>query len=162
MVRNGRFFRDWKSLLVKVFRRNKCLQGLSILWGGGFLLLLVNKTSVTLKRVCQRCNGNWEKEIVSLKTMYLYKILVLESAQKKKNAGRNLNADVVLSRSRGSPDQWFPETDYLCASAIFDVGTRGIPPKLNYRSVKSYTLSNVKPTYSPGAVEETNCFSADR
>ena len=49
-------------------------------------------------------------------------------------------ADVVLSRSRCSPGQWFPETDYLCASAIFVVGTSGIPPKLNYRSVKSYRV----------------------
>ena len=36
----------------------------------------------------------------------------------QKNAGRNSNVDVVLSRSRGSPGQWFPETEYLCASAI--------------------------------------------
>ena len=55
-----------------------------------------------------------------------------------KNAGRNLNAGVVLCRSRGSPGQWFPETDYLCVSAIFVVETSGIPPKINYRSVKSY------------------------
>ena len=48
-------------------------------------------------------------------------------------------ADVVLRRSRGFPGQWFLETDYLCASAIFVVGTSGIPPKLNYRSVKSYS-----------------------
>ena len=34
----------------------------------------------------------------------------------------------------------FPETEYLCASAIFVVGTSGIPLKLNYRSVKSYNL----------------------
>ena len=70
----------------------------------------------------------------------VFKIRVLESASKK-NAGRNSNADVVLRRSRGSPGHWFPETDYLCASAIFVVGTSGIPLKLNYRSVKSYTLT---------------------
>ena len=28
----------------------------------------------------------------------------------------------------------------MYASAIFVVGTSGIPPKLNYRSVKSYTI----------------------
>ena len=50
-------------------------------------------------------------------------------------------ADIVLRRSRGSPSQWFPETEYLCASAIFVVGTSGIPPKLNYRSVKSYSFT---------------------
>ena len=37
--------------------------------------------------------------------------------------------------SRGSPRQWFPETEYLRASAIFVAGTSGIPPILNYRSV---------------------------
>ena len=45
-------------------------------------------------------------------------------------------ADVVVSISRGPLGQWFPETEHW-ASAIF-VGTSGIPPKLNYRSVKSY------------------------
>ena len=49
-------------------------------------------------------------------------------------------ADVVLSKSRGSPGQWFTETEYLCASSTFVVGTSGILPKLNYRSVKSYTV----------------------
>ena len=63
----------------------------------------------------------------------IYRKYVSELAPK--NAGRNLNADVVLRRSRGSPGQWFPETDYLCAFAIFVVGTSGIPPNLNYRSV---------------------------
>ena len=57
----------------------------------------------------------------------------MESAPK--NAGRNSNEGVVLRRSRGSPGQWFPETEYLCASAIFVVGRSGIPPNLNYRSV---------------------------
>ena len=52
-----------------------------------------------------------------------------------KNAGRNSNGDVVLSRSRGSPGQWFPETEYLLVSAIFVVRTSGIPPNFNYRSV---------------------------
>ena len=33
----------------------------------------------------------------------------------------------------------FPRLN-MCASAIFVVGTSGIPPKLNYRSVKSYTI----------------------
>ena len=37
--------------------------------------------------------------------------------------------------SRGSPGQWFPETEYLRASAIFVSGTSGIPPILNCRSV---------------------------
>ena len=32
----------------------------------------------------------------------------------------------------------------MCASAIFVVGTSGIPSKLNYRSVKSYTSKYAK------------------
>ena len=60
-----------------------------------------------------------------------------------KNAGRNSNADVVLSRSRGSPGQWFPETEYLLASAIFVVGTSGTPPNSNYRSVSPIVLSRL-------------------
>ena len=51
----------------------------------------------------------------------------------------NLRADVVLSMSRGPPGQWFPEIEYW-ASAIF-VGTSGIPPKIIYRSVRSYSCS---------------------
>ena len=47
----------------------------------------------------------------------------------------NLRADVVLSVSRGSP----PRLN-MCASAIFVVRTTGIPPILNYRSVKSYNI----------------------
>ena len=45
--------------------------------------------------------------------------------------------------SRDSPGQWFPETEYLRASAIFVSGTSGIPPILNHRSVSpidTYTL----------------------
>ena len=50
----------------------------------------------------------------------------------------NLRADIVLDMSRGSPGQWFPETEYW-ASTIFE-GTSGIPPKIIYRSVKSYSI----------------------
>ena len=59
-----------------------------------------------------------------------------------KDAGLEFTrADVVVSISRGPPGQWFPETEHW-ASAIF-VGTSGIPPKIIYRSVKSYQfLSN--------------------
>ena len=45
---------------------------------------------------------------------------------------------------RGSPGQWFPETDCLCASAIFVSGTSGIPPILNYRSVSPIRVFIVK------------------
>ena len=57
-------------------------------------------------------------------------------------------ADVVVSISRGPPGQWFPETEHW-ASAIF-VGTSGIPPKIIYRSVKSYTpKKNIHTRFDP-------------
>ena len=57
-----------------------------------------------------------------------------------KDAGRKFTrADIVLSISRGPPGQWFPEIEYW-ASTIF-VGTSGIPPKIIYRSVKSYSTT---------------------
>ena len=66
-----------------------------------------------------------------------------------KDAGLEFTrADVVVSISRGPPGQWFPETEHW-ASAIF-VGTSGIPPKIIYRSVKSYTLSLYICIYSGG------------
>ena len=58
-----------------------------------------------------------------------------------KDAGLEFTrAEVVESISRDPPGQWFPETEYW-ASAIF-VGTSGIPPKIIYRSVKSYKLNS--------------------
>ena len=38
----------------------------------------------------------------------VWKVLPLRRNCVKRNAGRNSCADVVLSRSRGSPGQWFP------------------------------------------------------
>ena len=81
----------------------------------------------------------------------------MESAPK--NTGWNSNTDVVLSRSHDSPGQWFPDTEYLRVSAIFVVGTSGIPPNLNYKSVSPihvYTSplqNNSKSNLSWGEVE---------
>ena len=56
-----------------------------------------------------------------------------------KDAGLEFTrADVVVSISRGPPGQWFSEIEHW-TSAIFGV-TSGIPPKIIYRSVKSYSL----------------------
>ena len=55
-------------------------------------------------------------------------------------------ADVVVSISRGPPGQWFPENEHR-ASAIF-VGTSGIPPKIIYRSVKSYKVLAGRPAFA--------------
>ena len=123
-----------KSLLGIVFWRNKCLLGLSIFFS--FLLLLVNKRVTWRERVSAPMEIGKNRKNVWKRRIYT-KYVSWNRLQK--NAGRDLNAGVVLSKSRGSPGQWFPETEYLCASSIFVVGTSGIPPKLNYRSVKFYT-----------------------
>ena len=60
----------------------------------------------------------------------------------------NLRVDVVLDMSRGSPGQWFPETEYW-ASAIF-VGTSGLPPKIIYRSVKFNIMTIWQPICNVG------------
>ena len=123
-----------KGLIVKVFWRNKCLQGLSIFFFFffGFLLLFVNR-SVTLERAMEigkKRKSVWRRRIY-------WKYVSCNRLQKTQD---EIYADVVLSRWRGSPGQWFPETEYLCASFIFVLGTSGILPKINYRNVKSYTL----------------------
>ena len=107
---------------------------------------------VTLERECQRCNRNWGKKWKSVWRRRIYRKYVSWN-RLQKNMGRNLNADIILRRSRGSPGQWFPETDSLCASAIFVVGTSGIPPNLNYRSVS--------PIRSPDGVKRYHLVGFD-
>ena len=140
VVRNSRFLRDWKkSPSQSVLKK---WMSARLIHFFGFLLLLVNKSVTWRERVSAAMEIGKKRKSVWRRR--IYRKCVLESApkkkNKKKNAGRNLNADVVLRRSRGSPGQWFPETEYLCASAIFVVGTSGILLKLNYRSVKSYIV----------------------
>ena len=71
---------------------------------------------------------------------------VLESAPK----------NVVLSKSRGSPGQWFPETEYFLASAIFVMGTSGIPSNLNYLSVSPILFTH------KWVVEENWCIQSSK
>ena len=119
-----------------MYWRNECLRGLSIFC---FLLLLVNKKSVTLKR--ERVSAAME---IGKKRVFEDDVFIENTCLRigsKKKMQDEIYTDVVLSRSRGFPGQWFPKTDYLCTSAIFVVGTSVIPPKLNYRSVKSYKIN---------------------
>ena len=89
------------------------------------------------KRGCCRCEENWSKRKKGAWRRRIYRKYA--SCKWLKDAGLEFTrADVVVSISRGPTGQWFPETEYW-ASAIF-VGTSGIPPKLIYRSVKSYKL----------------------
>ena len=64
--------------------------------------------------------------------------------------------------SRGSPGQWLPETEYLLASAIFVIGTSGIPPNLNYRSVSPIVaepISASTPQMNLSVMRENVCDS---
>ena len=102
------------------------------------LLLIHAERSVLLLRrnLVKEKEGVWRRRIYRK----------YASCKWLKNAGLEFTcADVVLSISRGPPGQWFPEIEYW-ASTIF-VGTSGIPPKIIYRSVKSYTLNYGRPTY---------------
>ena len=126
MVRNGQFLRDGKA------SHSRCIwMSVWPIHGVAFL-----SCWFTLKGVCCCCEEIWSK-----RTRVFEDDVFIENTRHvggSKTQDLNLRADLVLNMSRGPPGQWFPETEYW-ASAIF-VGTSGIPPKLIYRSVKSYML----------------------
>ena len=102
----------------------------------------------TLEGVCCCCEEIWQKSMLPLRRNFVKEnkgvwrrriYRKYASCRWLRTQDLNLRADVVLSLSRGPPGQRFPETEYW-VSAIF-VGTSGIPPKIIYRSVKSYKLS---------------------
>ena len=62
---------------------------------------------------------NWVKERKGVWRRRIYRKYT--SCKRLQTQDENLRADVVLSRSRGSPGQWFPENEYvsvrhLCAN----------------------------------------------
>ena len=130
MVRNGQFLRDWKT------SHSHCIwMSARPIHGVAFL-----SCWFTLKGVCCCC-----EEISEKRTRVFEDDVFIENTRLvggSKTQGLNLRADVVLNMSHGPPGQWFPETEYW-ASAIF-VETSGIPPKIIYRSVKSYMLEKGK------------------
>ena len=135
VVWNSWCFRGWKK-----FSQTKYIEEMNVCVAYpfcGFWHMLVNKR-VTLERVGFFWGGKRDR-VFEVDVFIENTCLGVGS----KNAGRNSNVDVVLSRSHGSPGQWFPETEYLCASAIFVVGTIGIPPNLNYRSVSPIISTHV-------------------
>ena len=91
----------------------------------------------TLKGVCCCCEEIWSKRTRVFEDDVFIENTCLVGGSKTQDL--NLRANLVLNMSRGPPGQWFPETEYR-ASAIF-VGTSGIPPKIIYRSVKSYKFT---------------------
>ena len=92
----------------------------------------------TLKGVYCCCEEIWSKRTRVFEDDVFIENTRLVSGSKTQDL--NLRAGLVLNMSRGPPGQWFPETEYW-ASAIF-MGTSGIPPKIIYRSVKSYKSKN--------------------
>ena len=138
MVRNGQFLRDGKA------SHSPCIW-MSV-HGVAFL-----SCRFTLKGVCCCCEEIWSKrERVFEDDVFIENTRLVGGS---KTQDLNLRADLVLNMSRGSPGQWFPETEYW-ASAIF-VGTSGIPPKIIYRSVKSYRLRN----YHRLLVDSVSCIN---
>ena len=129
MVRNRQFLGDGKASHTHcIWMSARPIHGVAFLscW-------------FTLKGVCCCCEEIWSKRKRVFEDDVFIEITRLVSGSKTQDL--NLRADLVLNMSRGPPGQWFPETEYW-ASAIF-VGTSGIPPKIIYRSVKSYRLSGI-------------------
>ena len=122
-LETGSFSETGKRPIVIVY---ECLRGPS--------MVLLFSPVFTLKGVCCCCEEILVKENKGVWRRRIYRKYASCSGSKTQDL--NLRADVVLNMSRGPPGQWFPETEYW-ASAIF-VGTSGIPPKIIYRSVKSY------------------------
>ena len=126
------FAETGKSLIVKVFWRNESLRGLSIFLVFYFCSWL--GVSHWRERISVAMDIRKKRKHVWRRRIYR-KYVSWNRLQKMQD---EIYADIILSRSHGSAGQWFPETEYLCASTIFVVGTSGIPPNLNYRNVKSY------------------------
>ena len=139
-------FETGKNLTDKVYWGKECLHGLNILWRltavGKYERVIVFSLEVILERVlalkwnCQKRGREFEDEVFIENTC----LEVGYPPQKKR--GTKFKWGRSFKRwSRGSPGQWFPETEYMRASAIFVSGTGGIPPILNYRSVSPIDIN---------------------
>ena len=95
--------------------------------------VIVFSLEVTLERVCWPSKWNMKKR-KSVKRRSIYRKYVSWSRLQKRGTkfkwGRSFK-----HWPRGSPGQWFSETEYLRASTFFVSGTSGITSILNYRSV---------------------------
>ena len=97
-------------------------------------MVLLFSPVFTLKEACCCCGEIWSKRTRVFEDDVFIENTRLVGGSKTQNL--NLRADLVLNMSRGHPGNGFPRLN-MWASAIF-VGTSGIPPKIIYRSVKSY------------------------
>ena len=123
-LETGGFSETGKCLIVNVY---ECLRGQSMMC---YLMSVKSHWRACVaaaKKLCEKRKSVWKRRIYRK----------YASWKGLQTQDENLRADVVLRRSRGSSG--FPRLN-MCASAIFVVGTSGIPPILNYRSVKSYKL----------------------
>ena len=104
-----------------------------------FSLLLMNKMNVTLKRVSVLQWKLGKRERVLEDDVFIENTCLGIGSKKRwpKFTRTWFYAGHVVLLANG-----FPRLN-MCASAIFVVGTSDIPPKLNYRSVKSYILSAI-------------------
>ena len=129
MVRNGQFLRDGKP------SHSPCIwMSARLIHGVAFL-----SCWFTLKGVCCCCEEIWPKRTRVFEDDVFIENTRLVGGSKTQDL--NLRADLIWNMSCGPPGQWFPETEYW-APAIF-VGTSGMPPKIIYRSVKSYSTFHI-------------------
>ena len=135
MVRNSRFLRDWKkshsqSVLKKwMFARLIHFFAFHFCWW--IRRVSYWRESVyLLRRICVKRERVFEDDVFKENTC-----LGIGSKKRKTKFTRGRSFKSVT---------WFSwpmvSRDWMCAFAIFVVGTNGIPPKLNNRSVKSYKV----------------------
>ena len=126
MVGNGRFLWDWKK------SHSQCI------WMSArpIHVVLFDVCWVTLEGVCCRCEEIVRKERVFEDDIFIENTRLGGGSKRRTKFTHGRSSKLVT---------WFywpmvsPRLN-MCASAIFVVGTSGIPPKLNYRSVKSYKV----------------------
>ena len=143
MVRNSRFLRGWKKSHSQC-KLKKWMSARLIHFFAFHFCWWIRRMSHWRESASATMEIGKKRKGVGRRCIYRKYV----SWNRLQKTQEEIYADVVLSRSRGSPGQWFPETEYLCASAIFVVGTSDIPPKLNYRSVKSYTSDKLTKFYT--------------
>ena len=87
--------------------------------------------------------SHWKESVYPLRRICVKRERVFEDGVFIENTclGSGSKRRTKFTRGRSFTQvTWFPRLN-MCASAIFVVGTSGIPPKLNYRSVKSNNIS---------------------
>ena len=96
-LETGSFSETGKSLIVNV-----CLRGPS-----SYLTSVEShwrECVAAAKKLCEKRENVWRRLIYRK----------YASWKRLQTQDENLRMDVVLSRSRGSPGQWFPEVEYVC------------------------------------------------